>query len=338
MDYAGGKLAGRKAREFEGQLRVSKELRDDYHLFCQLNEVMRGKFDLEDVKNDSALPQIDSVAKDAISEYQQNSEHSMEDREFINNALGERITDTYTIEEIERIKLEIDEFNVDETTEGWVKEWLENKHNRKAKDPDVEKMISYIRESLETEKHKSVWKIFRGGMNGREKSQMIRIVGLSAAALIAGFLLFRTLVPSSDPDDLYFAFYKPMTAVSPVTRGLNEGLSAQYIAAIEMYKKGNYNSAASMFNEIIQKDTSMPAPHFFGGITQMEMGNYAEAISQLSIVASQSQDYYKEAQWYLGLSYLKTGDKTRAVPYFKVLSETEGYYHDQALKLLRRLK
>jgi hypothetical protein len=46
----------------------------------------------------------------------------------------------------------------------------------------------------------------------------------------------------------------------------------------------------------------------------------------------------KEAQWYLGLSYLKTGEKTKAIPYFEILSKSEGFYQNQAKKLLRRLK
>jgi tetratricopeptide (TPR) repeat protein len=105
-----------------------------------------------------------------------------------------------------------------------------------------------------------------------------------------------------------------------------------------MYKQGNYQTAAAGFFNLMQQDSSFTAPRFFAGITQMELGDYSQAVAFLSGVITHSVEYRKEAQWYLGLSYLKTGDSSKAIACFEVLAGSEGFYQDQARTLLRRLK
>jgi tetratricopeptide (TPR) repeat protein len=292
---------------------------------------------LQEVKNDPALQIVDPVIKAAVFEYNRNTDKYKDTKKFVQDALHDRILDWNLKEEIDQIKLEISEHNINEISEGWVKEWVENNHVGKTSDPNTLKIKNFIAQSLESEKNSSGLKIVQLRRVIWRRSSMKSIIGI-AAALIAGVLLFRTLIPSDNPEKLYKTFYEPLAAVSPVTRGINSSKSEQYSEAIEMYNQKNYLVAASKFNELIQKDPVLAAPYFFQGLTQLELGNYNLAITNLAIVAVRSGDYMKEAQWYLGLSYLKTGEKIKAIPYFETLSASEGFYQDQAKKVLRRLK
>ena len=85
-------------------------------------------------------------------------------------------------------------------------------------------------------------------------------------------------------------------------------------------------------------DTSVIAPRFLMGITQLAMGKYDQAIHLLGSIAGRSVEYRKEAFWYLGLTYLKTGEKESAANCFEFLSKSPGFYCDRSKKLVRRLK
>ncbi len=338
IDYYEGRLSQREMRVFEKSLTNNKELQAEYLLYCQVNEYMRGRSDLEDVKNDPTLQETRSMVNETIYSYNGKPGYIKDNREFVTDALNERIINRELQQEIDQIKKEIDENNVNEISDTWVNEWIENSQDQETGDPRTEELREFIHQSLEPEKHHSVLKTIFNKKAAWSKATAIRVVSLMAASLLVGAILFRSLVPSGDPEKLYAAFYNPMVTLSPVTRGLSSDLAVQYNEAIELYNKGNYALAASMFQDVMVEDAFFMAPAFFYGITQMELGNYSQSVSSLSFVVGQAQEYMKEAQWYLGLSYLKIGDTAKAIPYFKALSESEGFYRDQAGKLLRRLK
>jgi tetratricopeptide (TPR) repeat protein len=74
------------------------------------------------------------------------------------------------------------------------------------------------------------------------------------------------------------------------------------------------------------------------GLTQLAMGNYDQAIEDLTAAINSSGEYGKEAHWYLGLTYLKTGNKQSAAECFRFLGQSEGYYQDRSAEILRRLR
>jgi predicted Zn-dependent protease len=104
-----------------------------------------------------------------------------------------------------------------------------------------------------------------------------------------------------------------------------------------MYKQGQYKAAAAVFSDLLHKDSNSISIRFFGGITQLELGDYKKAISLLNEVVTENGEYKEATQWYLGLAYLKVGETQKAKYYLK-LAETEECYKDQAQALLNRLK
>jgi tetratricopeptide (TPR) repeat protein len=259
------------------------------------------------------------------------------DENFIREAFAGREQDDSINNEIGDIKDEIQNNKIDTITAEWVKEWHEKQMENTAMDTKKREIRDFIASSLEDEKGKPVIRI----VSDRKKEvrrKILRYVSLAAAAIISVVILFRTLLPSYNPEKLFSTYYEPLNVISPVTRNSNTNLSNGYNSAIEMYRLGNYQGAAIGFSDAIEKDNSSIEPLFFMGITELALENYDQAINMLSDATNPSINYWKEAEWYLGLAYLKTGEKEKAFTCFEILSQTEGFYHKRAEAILRHLK
>jgi tetratricopeptide (TPR) repeat protein len=332
---SGAAMGNSASKGFEDDLLLSQE---DSTLFETFGEYMKGRLDLEEVRNDPSLPAIDKVVREMISDYRVNGARHSDDEKFIRDIFTGINREKKIMDEISHIKLEIGNSNINEISEEWVKEWHEKRQKNVGKDPETEEIRDFITNSLEPEKSEPEISLNHKEGMGFKRSLLVRYISLSAAAVIVIFVLIRTLLPSSDPGKLYNSYYEPFNVVSPVTRSLTTNEPDSYQAAVERYKLGDYQTAALGFSDAILKDTSVIAPRFFMGITQLALENYDQAINLLTGVAGRSGEYRKEAGWYLGLAYLKTGEKEKAAECFGLLAQSPGYYSERAGKILRRLK
>jgi len=301
---------------------------DDSALFKTISEFMKGRLDIEDVKNDPSYSRTKEDVKEMILDYNQNISGNKDNEKFIREIFSGVVTDENLNDEISHIEKEIGENKLNEITSDWVKEWHEKKQSIGVSDPNTEERRDFITRSIKSEVHEPV----------KMKPLYIRYTSLLAAALIGAFIIIRTLLPSGNPDKIFDSYYKPFDAISPVTRSMNNNETDIYSLAIGSYKTGDYDRAAREFSEIILKDPAVVSPRFFMGLTQLALKNYDQTINLLSGVVNESGEYVKEARWYLGLTYLKSGNKPKAVECFEYLSKSTGFYSEWSEAILRRLK
>jgi tetratricopeptide (TPR) repeat protein len=164
----------------------------------------------------------------------------------------------------------------------------------------------------------------------------IRYVSLTAAA-VGLLILIRILLPSSDPEKLFKSYYLPFEAKSEIIRN-SANISKINQDALLYYTSGDYKSALIGFTENFNKDTTITSSRFFTGITCLATGNYIQSVNLLRVLSVTPGEYQKEALWYLGLAYLKTGEKEKSVKCFSLLVQSSDYYRPRAEKILRRLK
>lgn len=309
---------------------------DDSALFDVISEYMKGSIDIEDVKNDPYLSVTKKVVKEMISDYNGNISKNRDNEKFVREIFSDKEPEKKLLDEISLIRKEIGENNLNEITTEWVKEWQEKKQG-KAADPKAEERRDFITSSIKSEAEPA--KILH---DGRKKSSrrtlFVRYGSLSAAAVLGAFMLIRTLFPAYNPDKIFDSYYKPFDAVSPITRSLNNNEADIFSLAIGSYKTGDYDRAAREFSETILKDQSVISPRFFMGLTQLALKNYDQTITLLKSVVNDSGEYAKEARWYLGLTYLKTGNKPKAAECFEYLAQSKGFYRERSENILRRLK
>jgi tetratricopeptide (TPR) repeat protein len=310
----------------------------DQVLFEMIGESMKGYLDIEDVKNDPALSATREAVRGMMSDYNRNLQANRDNEKFIRNIIEEEQPVYKISDELKYIRQEIDDKNLNLITSEWVKEWHEKKQKIGEKDPKTEEIRNFITEAINSPASKPLDNTLDGHRKGYSRRLFVRYISLSAAALIGVFLLIRTLLPSSDPGNLFKTYYEPFEAVSPVTRSINNNGADIYSSAINSYKTGDYQGAVAGFDIVISKEPLSGEARFLLGLSHLALSNYNSAISELSKVANASGEYGKEARWYLGLSYLKSGDSQKAREYFESLAGSDGYYRERSEKILRRLR
>jgi TolA-binding protein len=310
---------------------------DDSVLWESISEFMKGHLDAEDVRLDTRLPEIEIIVKEMISDYHNKGIINKADEKFIRDNFHEIIPDKELQDEINDIRVELSNSNINEITASLVENWQERKEASSGNDPESGEIREFILSSLEAESREPEIHLTNKGKKGLNK-YLIRYISLSAAAIISVVILIKALLPAYNPDKLFNAYYEPFSAVLPVSRSVSTDESDTYSAGIEKYKMGDYQHAADDFSNYMLNNSLSTGASYFSGITQMALGNYNKAIKFLEEVASQSGEYRKDAEWYLGLAYMKTGKKEKASACFDILSRTSGFYRDRADKILRLLR
>jgi tetratricopeptide (TPR) repeat protein len=309
--------------------------KEDLILSKTLDQNMRGHFDIEDVINDPHFMEVKAETELMVSEYNMASEQSISDRKFICDSLSDQQVNPKLEEDIQNIAIESEKNNIDLITAGWVSEWQERRE-KSSEDNRVREMRNYISDSLKSEETDSPEKIIES-KKPRSLKIAISFLTLSAAAVAGILIAIRTLSPA-DPGKLFDSNYRPLSVISPAVRSLGSNSGSDYISALEKYKAGDYRSAASLFSAEMKRDTTLISPRFFLGLTEEALGNYSRAANLLSSVTSRAGEYKKDAQWYLGLAYLKLADTKQAESCFNTLAGSPGFYQERAGRLLRRLK
>ena len=310
----------------------------DSALFGKISDYMKGLSDIEDVKSDPAYSVTNDEVKVMISDYQKNTIRNKDNEKFIRDSFAEETPEEKLKNEIGQIKHEISRTNLNDISSEWVKEWHEKRRRNNKKDAKTAEIRDFISSSLEKEESSSEIRSDGRKKRGLSRSLITGYTSLAAAAIIGAVFLVRSLIPSDDPQKIFSKYYEPFYAVSSVTRGSGTSESESFANAVGSYKSGDYQAAAAGFSEAMLNGTESFSARFFLGITEIELGEYDKAIDLLGGIANRQGEYAKEATWYLGLAYIKSGNKIKASECFELLARSPGFYSDRSEKILRRLK
>ena len=310
----------------------------DSALFGKISDFMKGSSDIEDVKRDPAYSVTNDEINMMISDYQKNTVRNKDNEKFIRDSFAEEAPEEKLRNEVSQIKDEISRSNLNDISSEWVKEWHGKRQRNNNKDAKTEEIRNFITGSLEQEEISAELRSDDSKKSGLSKSLITRYTSLAAAAIIGAVFLVRSLLPPDDPQKIFSKYYEPFYAVSSITRSTGARESESFTKAIGRYKAGDYKTAAAGFSEAMLNETESFTAGFFLGITEIELGNYNKAIDLLGGVVNLKGEYTKEAIWYLGLAYIKSGNKIKASECFELLARSSGFYSDRSEKILRRLK
>jgi TolA-binding protein len=311
---------------------------EDEALFGTISDVMRGYLDIEDVKNDPSYLQADEEAGKLVSDFNTKTLKHGPYSKFVKDSIEGKKEEQDIDNEITAMQYESSKNDLDKVTVEWVREWHQKRQKGVTIDAKGRERKDFVTSSLQETGPDISIKDEAVTLKRRKSSIFLRYALPAAAAVIGALLIVRTLLPSQDTDTIYARNFETPAAISPVTRGDNSNVSASYLRAIENYNNMNYQAAAAGFSLAIQQDNTDNSSLYYMGITQMELGNYNQAVTIFENIVSRQGEYLKEATWYLGLAYLKTGNTEKASGCFKTLAGSPGYYHDRAEKILRRLR
>jgi tetratricopeptide (TPR) repeat protein len=117
--------------------------------------------------------------------------------------------------------------------------------------------------------------------------------------------------------------------------GISRSGNTNVVEALLQYQKGNYQEACLLFTELLREDPGNAAISYYCGISNIETGDYDDAIRLFEEILKNGNTLYIEyAQWYLGLSYLVKERNEEAVELFKTIAAEEGHYYQEDAKSL----
>lgn len=159
----------------------------------------------------------------------------------------------------------------------------------------------------------------------------------------ASFILLATLgstlyfsLPSGNSTDSLFKQYYSSENLVDVTRAGD----ANIVEAVIKFQEKDYQLSARLFQKILEKDNNNIACWFYFGISSIETENFEQAEKAFNhIIADNGNLYVEHAEWYLGLSYLKSNQLDKANQQFVTISKNADNVHqDDAKRLIEKLK
>lgn len=151
----------------------------------------------------------------------------------------------------------------------------------------------------------------------------------AAVVIIAGSLSFWFFNGSSS-EKLYSTYFKPDPGL-PTTMSTTAEYS--FYDAMVSYKRGDYKTAISKWEKQAVKSPNNDTLTYFLGVANMAEKQLDKAIPYLvKSSENKSSVFQQDAQFYLGLAYLKKDNKAEAIRYLKRSNS------EHSKKLLEELK
>jgi tetratricopeptide (TPR) repeat protein len=160
----------------------------------------------------------------------------------------------------------------------------------------------------------------------------------AAASLLALCAIAATLYLQTNRNlstDALFSQYYNSENIVDQTRG-----DQNIVEAVIKFQQKDFSKASVLFKSILDKDDSNIAVWFYYGISNIETKNYDNSIKAFNTIIKQNDNLYIEhAEWYLGLCYLKSNQKDKAIDQFVVVaSNPDNFHHQEAKNILEKLQ
>lgn len=154
-----------------------------------------------------------------------------------------------------------------------------------------------------------------------ENKPSARIVPMMKKLLMAASILAVAFVAvwwftarKSGNDDLYANLYSPDPGLATV---MGNSSAYDFDKAMVEYKNGEYDKALEAWTALLNKNPKNDTLMYFVGVAY-QAKNDSRAVDHLEKVSTDaSSAFTRDASWYLGLYYLKTGQKEKALDYIQ---------------------
>lgn len=158
-----------------------------------------------------------------------------------------------------------------------------------------------------------------------------------AAAASVALIALALWVPTFNqkPEELYAAYFQPHPNIFEVTlRGQTD--PTLRTRAFQAYDQQDYERAAALFAEVLKEKNDAGALMLLGNSnlildkTEMAKQNFMDLIAS-------SDELDLQAKWYLGMTYLKTGQADQARNLLSEISATQNIYAERAREILKKM-
>lgn len=164
------------------------------------------------------------------------------------------------------------------------------------------------------------------------------IVAAASVILIAAFSFFTLSNNTEDStlQSIYQNNFESYDNIYGIVRGENEKDASLASQAFNAYDMGDYDLAASSFEELVVTDRTA-INYFYMGLSNLEAKNIDLAIKNLNATINNFEDFDAQASWYLALAHLSNDDEEAAISSLVGLTLDNSIYKSKAEAVLKEM-
>jgi len=163
------------------------------------------------------------------------------------------------------------------------------------------------------------------------------LVAASITVLLAisGGMVYHFQTRNSLENRLYTEYYTPFDYTDSYVLG-----NSTFTVAKQKYMDGDYANAMLIMRNLQSTSSIEVEKNLFIGLSSMEIGLYGDAIDHFEkVLASRNGfEYISQTRWYMGLCYLKFGDRGKAIGIFQTIVDNNDYDCKKAKRILKKLR
>lgn len=153
---------------------------------------------------------------------------------------------------------------------------------------------------------------------------------------VAAFVIIK-LSTATSHQELYATYYHPYpNIVNAIKRSDHTDNQSTVDQAYQLYEQGQYTNAIQYFEKVSAADKTAPVI-FYTGSAYLASDQPEKAISAFREVIERHEEFNIQAQWYLGLAHLKTGNAEQAREILLKIASEENSYAKLAESILEKM-
>ncbi|MCB0665677.1 MAG: hypothetical protein KDC80_07640 [Saprospiraceae bacterium] len=172
---------------------------------------------------------------------------------------------------------------------------------------------------------------------GRTRTMLIlqRVAAVILVLLIPTVLIFQ---PGQSKRLANRYFEAPRSTYVMLNRGDQATEQTSLNEAFTLYEKGEFSKAAIAIENLVADNPEKKDLKFYQAISLYASGQIEESIPLLeSCTTEPYQELDERSPWYLGLAYLKKGERDQAIIWLQKAAEVDALHEESALKLLNKI-
>jgi len=151
--------------------------------------------------------------------------------------------------------------------------------------------------------------------------QPARVVSFGRKLLVAASILAVAFVSvwfftgrKTGEEAVYAKLYSPDPGLATV---MGNATAYEFDKAMVEYKNGDYDKALEAWTSLLQNNPANDTLIYFVGAAYQARDDTKSIEFLEKVAADSSSVFYKDANWYLGLFYLKTAQKAKAIEHIE---------------------
>lgn len=164
-------------------------------------------------------------------------------------------------------------------------------------------------------------------------ASMILFIGIASVYYMLGNKTYTN-------EDVFMNYYKPYSIVTNTRSSSDEANTNKIIEqAFKSYESKNYREALSLFQTILDKDSTNLTSNFYSGISNIQIQEYLKANKNFTRVLNHKNNLFiEQSEWNLGFCYLMTNEREKAKETFSAIAKGNSFYRTKAKEILSKLE